>query len=191
MHPDFYAWVSILANRRVRLRDIQRTIFDIIVAFRSNNPRMIRQDIEHTRDNIESIETFHSHQEPEWLNSPDSLSSRMSYHNLLIKLKQLEKIEKKLVSTIEKAIDKAVWGHHGPARLIGHMAGLEDYKMESSYNQEEHFAQQLLERIPDLLSQGIGYEEFLTGIDPIGYQLFSYIQHRLDLVNRVQEAFQL
>lgn len=192
MHPDFYAWVSILANRRVRLRDIQRTIYEIMRAFRLNHPRIIREDIEETRSNIESIKRFHTHQEPEWLNSLDSLDSRMLYHNLSLKLRQLEKIEEKLVSTIEKAIDKAVKGHHGPARLIGHMTGLEDYKIESGYyNPEEHFAQQLLERIPDLLSQGIGYEQFLTGIDPIGYQLFTYIQYHPELVSRIQEAFQL
>lgn len=202
-HPEFYHWVSILANRRVNLRNIKNAIYTIMNAFRSNNLSEIQEKIRETREEIEfyNRHVLYEHEQPEDEYVPISVANilrseeeKRYYNQLLIQLRQLEKIEKKNRIRVEKMIEtlSRKIGQYDPVRLIGHMVGLEEYKMEPYLNQEDRFEQQLLAHISDLVMQGITYEQFVYNpqLDPVSYQLFEYIRHDPERVQRIYSAFQ-
>ena len=201
-HPEFYSWVSILANRRVNLRNIQKAIYTIMNAFRSNDLSEIQKKIRETREQIDFLNRHVLYQQPEDENEyvPISVANilhleqeKIYYNQLLIQLRQLEKIENKIKIQVEKLIEKL--SHkvgQDSIRLIGHMVGLEEYKMEPYLSQDDRFEQQLLAHISDLVIQGIGYEQFVYNpqLDPVAYQLFEYIRHDPERVQRIYSAFQ-
>ena len=69
--------------------------------------------------------------------------------------------------------------------------GAEEYKQQPLIEPADQFEQQLFDLIPSLVERGITFDQvaFNPYIDSHANQLFQYIQHDPDRVQRIQNAF--
>lgn len=169
--PELHNWITILSNRKVNWWLLDRAITNLITD---------KYDAEEIIQKISNARYILREFDP----------TDIDYIVASIELEILENQLRQLTSISEQAIDKAVMGHHGPARLIGAMIGLNEYKHESGSIELERFEQQLLNNIPDMVSRGIRYNAFLNGADWNASELYRFIQHRPESVSRVRLAFE-
>jgi hypothetical protein len=183
-YPEFFTWVSVLANRRVNLYSLYKTIRSL----NTNNIRELNEQISDVRETINQYDYHRNHSEFD--SEFDRESYNALYHQNLFALEILENKRQDLITSMENAIYKMTMGQHGPSRLIGAYADLGEYKHDANESDEDRFLRQLLNYIPELVDRGIGYEAFMDGADWQAIDLYRYIQHRPEMVEKVYLAFQ-
>ena len=180
IHPKFFTWVSVLANRRIDLWSLCQTI----QLLDANTLRELNEQISYVREAINEYDRYRNRSD---FDESDRETYNALYHQNLFALEILENKKQELSRSMEEMINKII-PQHGPARLIGSMMGLDEYKHESGSIEEKDIEEQLLKYIPELVDRGIRYDAFRT--DWHANELYQYIQHRPQILSLVHLAFE-